>query len=130
MLERRTSEKNLGKLVSKWMGFACLMVGVGYGVKNMSSVHNTVQLIYEVKAPSMRVLIKDADGELVRTAEFSRAPFEHEAVLPEGRYTAFIELPEKVLNPARFQVEGDGTIVVRPPIPGSGRDTPAGLPTE
>ncbi len=118
------------KMVLKWVGFACLIVGIGYGVRAMSDVHNDVHLVYRVNDAPMRVLIRDAEGTKLRQTEFSGPPFEHDVVLPVGTYEAVITQSGHTFRPVSFRVEGDGPVVIGLPKTAPAPDTSEGRPPE
>ena len=68
------------KNIFTWIGFACLMTGIAYGVKGMSDVHNDVRLIYRGQSGPFTVVLRDVEGQDLRKTEFNSPPFEHDVV--------------------------------------------------
>ena len=127
MSDRQGISKNN---IFKWIGFACLMTGVAYGVKGMSDVHNDVRLIYRGQSGPFTVVLKDVEGTNLRKTEFNSPPFEHDVVLPMGRYHVFFEKGGESSGPVHFEVDGDGPIVIKVPVEVEGQGKSVGPHSE
>ena len=114
------------KNIFKWIGFACLMTGIAYGVKGMADVHNDVRLIYQDQSEPFSVVLRDSEGTDLRKTEFNSPPFEHDVVLPKGRYRVFFEKRGRSSGPVHFEVDGDGPIVIKAPAEVRGQGKPVG----